>query len=262
MERKLGGFRPEPLDPKHWTFSDKLKPRLCALREDDVDLRPFSSPRHDQQWTNSCVANAVIKALEIKRIMKFGHAAHVDLSRLAVYFLARELMFPQETSQDAGTYVSLACDVLRRWGVCTEEAWPFDLNKVFSPPPWGAMRQAHVNRIAAFYRLDSGVSRARLVEDVIRCLRAGNPVVYGTAIGQNWFDYKPDQVLTTPKDMKDMVGRHATVLVGFANGRFIGENSWGPNWGSNGFYWMDPGYITWKESCDFWTITAPWQEVK
>ena len=141
---KCKGFRPEPIKPEHWRF-ENLKPRLflnptVTETSGNVDLRPFSSPRHNQLDTGSCVANGVIKALEIKRIIKYGMSAHVDLSRLAVYYLARELMDPQETDKDEGTYVSLACDVLRRWGVCPETEWPFDVTKVLTSPSWLSMR--------------------------------------------------------------------------------------------------------------------------
>ena len=66
----------------------------------------------------------------------------------------------------------------------------------------------------------------------MKCLQAGNPVVYGTIVGQNWFDYTKGQVLTIPEDNQ---GGHCTCLVGYVNGKFIGENSWGKSWGEQGY---------------------------
>jgi len=255
-EFNLNGYHPEPLNAKHWIFEDKLQDRM-ASGSGDIDLREFSSPAQNQRRTGSCVAHAVVKALELKRIQKYGKDAHVDLSILAVYYLARELMFPQRTKFDKGTHISLACDVLRRWGVCPETDWPFDPTKITVTPPWLAMRKAYQHKIAAFYYLrETGNSR---VENIIQCLNAGNPVVFGTAVGQQWFDYRKGTVLTKPDETK---GRHATCLVGYTNGKFIGENSWGSFWGDNGFYLIDENYIKWDESRDFWTITAPWEDVK
>lgn len=253
------GWRPEPDSDKHWVYEDRLLPHLRtkAPAAGDVDMRPFTSPRHHQKTTNSCVANAVCKAFEIKRIMKYGHGAHVDLSRLAVYYLARELMFPQETHVDEGTYVSYGFDVLRRFGVCPEAEWPFDLAKVTTPPSWMAMRKAYVNKIQAFYKITStGNDR---VDEVLRCLRSGHPVVFGTQIGSNWTNPKKDDVLMTPSDDQ---GRHATVLVGFAGNTFIGENSWGEHWGDQGFYYMAPEVIAHNDSRDFWVATASWESFK
>ncbi len=253
----VDGFIPEPDNPKHWSFEEKLKPLMAAGPQEDSDLRPFTSPRHNQKNSGSCVAQSVIKALEIKRIMEHGHDAHVDLSVLSVYYLARELMNPPRTNQDKGTHISLGCDVLRRFGVCTDADWPFDLRRKNMPPSWGAMRKAFTHKIKAFYRITS-TGQARC-DEVIRCLQNGNPVIYGTAVGDQWFQYRKasDKLLVcSPEDTK---GRHATTLVGFKDGLFIGENSWGTRWGDDGFYYMDPSVIASGRSTDFWTIECGWE---
>jgi C1A family cysteine protease len=255
-EFNVNGFIPEPDSDKHWSYEDKLKSRMVAQTGGDVDLRPFSSPRHNQRSTSSCVANAVVKALEIKRIMQGGgHDTHTDLSRMAVYYLARELMFPPKTHVDGGTYISHACDVLRRFGVCTEADWPWDFDKINEAPSWAAMRKAYVRKIESFYKIRS-VKDDRVAE-VVRCLQAGNPVVFGTTVGRNWSRYKKGQVLECPVST---TGRHATVLVGWRDGKFIGENSWGSSWGDDGFYLMDPKVIACNQAQDFWVIQGGWED--
>ena len=88
---KIGGYRPEDVKPQHWT-NDKIKGRMTAKLGLDsfdlgsVDLRQYTSPRHNQYNLGSCVAQSVVKALEIKRIKEHGHAKHVDLSVLALYY--------------------------------------------------------------------------------------------------------------------------------------------------------------------------------
>lgn len=254
-EFNLNGFIPEPDDPKHWGFEEKLQPRLVTRTTGDVDLREFSSPRHNQRSTSSCVANAVVKALEIKRIMHLGKEAHVDLSRMAVYYLARELMWPPKTHVDDGTYIGNACDVLRRFGVCAETDWPWDVGKINEPPTWSAMRKAYVRKIQAFYKIRS--TKEKRVEAVIEALQAGNPVVFGTNVGPNWTGYSKGVVLECPSVV---TGRHATVLLGWKDGNFIGENSWGSSWGDNGFYLMSPKVIACSQASDFWVIQAGWED--
>ena len=251
------GFRSDPPSSKYWSFEELLESKLKSETSGDVDLRQFTSPRHDQRSTSSCVGQSVVKALEIKRIMKLGRSAHVDLSILAVYFLARELMSPSEVGTDSGTYISLACDVLRRFGVCPEKDWPFDMTRICISPSWKAMRKAYLHKISSFYRINS-IGQDR-VEKVVKALQSNNPVVYGTSVGQNWFSYRKDQVLSQPKAI---LGRHATVLLGYENGKFIGENSWGTKWGGEGFYYMDPAVISSSESRDFWVIQEGFEEYK
>jgi C1A family cysteine protease len=219
----------------------------------DADLRPFSGPRHDQRWSNSCVANACIKALEIKRIQKHGLAAHVDLSRLAVYYLARELMSPPETHNDEGTYVSHAFNVLRRFGVPPEANWPFDLDKVNTPPSFMSLRVAYLHKIESYFKIRS--TGAARVTEVINCLRAGNPVVFGTNVGDNWYQHyksKGPLVPLKPVPREDRVGLHAVVIVGYVDGMFLIENSWGVTWGDDGYGLVSPELIASPTSKDFW----------
>lgn len=268
---KLAGWRPEtPGDEaSRWTLARvraQLRDATRDLRVEEQalvgmasDLRPYSSPRHDQRDTNSCVANALCKALEIKRIHKYGHGSHVDLSRLAVYYLARELMDPSEVGEDDGTIISLGAEVLRRFGVCTEADWPFEEGLLFLPVAWRAMRHAYVHKIKSWYRVDTtGDDR---VADVIVNLAADNPVVFGTVVGDNWIDYKAGEVLTSPASVR---GRHATVLVGWQpdlhGGVFIGENSWGPAWGEDGFYMISPEVVASHESAEYTVIAGGWEE--
>lgn len=282
---RFNGFRPEPDDEhKHPDFA-VIRNRMSAWAPPgDSDLRPFSSPRHQQSHSGTCAPNAVVKGLELKRIQKYtlenvqrlgweraleyGHSKHVDLSRLALYYLARELMDPPETDKDEGTYISLCADVLRRFGVCREAPdpskpgdnayWPFDLSKIFVSPSWLAMRQAYVHKIDAWHKIYSrGADR---VDDVIQSLAAGSPVVYGTIIGENWLLY--DGTPLGPKSGRTL-GGHATLLVGWdsAGGYFWGENSWGRSWGpDDGFYKIRPEVIQSSDSSDFVVITGGWEE--
>jgi hypothetical protein len=261
-----GGFRPESdPDQKHWSF-DLLKPLLSAYSTTASDLRKFASPRHNQEHSGSCVAQATIKALELKRIQKYGQSQHVDLSRLAVYYLSREMMDPPETDQDKGTHISLAADVLRRFGVCRENQdpnkpddksfWPFDLNLLFTSPGWLQMRQAYIHKISSWYKIYSvGDDR---VNDVILALASGNPIVYGTQIDTNWQTYNGTP-LGNPTGT--ILGGHATVLEGWdpVGGFFWGENSWG-NWGpDDGFYKLLPEVIASTNSSDFIVMMGNWE---
>ena len=258
-EFNINGFRPEPDNPKHWGFEDRLRSRLVATTAGDVDLRPFTSPRHNQGHTGSCVAQATCKAFEIKRIMEKGHEAHIDLSRLAIYWFARNLMLPKETNKDEGTYISHAFDAMRRFGVPPESAHPWDIISIFDAPSWDAMRKAYLCKLDAFYKIRStGMKR---VEMVIEALRAGNPVVFGTYTDSSWHRYKKGSVLM-PVSKEESTGRHATVLVGYKNGIFIGENSWGTNWGDDGFYLMDEFTIAAEGTRDLWVPQTGYETYK
>ena len=120
MPYKLGGYRPDPPDDRHWGFETRLRAHLPTAAG-SVDLRPYASPRHNQGQTGSCVAQSVVKALENLERQKIcqdqglrpeqvGPQQHQDLSVLALYYLCRERMEPPEMAQDSGTFQWLACD--------------------------------------------------------------------------------------------------------------------------------------------------------
>jgi C1A family cysteine protease len=270
MQYKLGGYRPDPPDDRYWGFETKLKAHLPA-GAGSVDLRPYASPRHNQGETGSCVAQSVTKALENLERQKIcrdlglrpeqlGPQHHQDLSVLALYYLCRERMEPSQIAEDEGTFIWLACDCLRRFGVCTEQAWPFDEAQLFISPSVLAMREAYLHKISAYYRIEqTGQER---VQSVIDALHARHPVVFGTLVGNAWAYYVAGQVLQLPASGAER-GGHATHLVGWdeQRGLFIGENSWGTAWGDEGFYWMAPEVIADPRSDDFWVITGSWEDV-
>ena len=261
----LDGFLPDPVVPgRGETFASGLYKKISSVNTPDfADMRKYSHERHDQRLTGSCVAQAVIKALEIKRAM--AGKKHLDASVLALYYQCRQLMNPPKTTEDSGTYVRLAIHCLKKFGPMPEKLWPFEPDKYLHIEPpnlWEAMQSGYVNRLCAGYKIESyNVAR---VDDVIDALTAGCPVVYGTTVDDQWSQYHGAgaSILYAVRSGESR-GRHATCLVGWTGSQFIGENSWGPRWGRNGFYFMDPDVIADNDSQDFWAITEgyePWED--
>ena len=249
---KLGGWKPDPSGVPYKKFS-KSKFSFKGSTSRDVDLREYTSPRHNQGQTGTCVGQSVVKALEIKRIYERGRSAHVDLSVLDVYWGARDLMNPKMTNVDDGTFISLACDVLRRYGVCREKMHSFSKKKLFIPPPMLATREAKLNRIHSHFKLYSKGND--LIDDIILNLQAGNPVVFGTKVGDNWQHYEGGNKVIGINEAGDG-GGHAMCIVGYVNGKFIVENSWGTRWGNDGFALVDPAVFTHKYTRDIWVIVT------
>jgi C1A family cysteine protease len=244
---------PEELAEKHWSFEDRMKSALTSPPSMASDLRGYASPRHNQYNSSSCAAQSVIKIQELLRIKRYGKAAHVDLSRLANYFLARELMSPPETNKDGGSYITGNAEVSRRFGVCSEDLWPFDLRLILKSPPWSVMRSAYKNKIAGWTQIKS--SGSNRVNDVILSLVNGIPVAYGTDVGLNWRAYTSNsEPLGLPAEK---LGRHATVIEGWDPQKevFLCENSWGNSWGQDGFYELRPEVVEASTSGSFVCIT-------
>lgn len=257
MNVKLGGWVPDPKkETEYLGFEEELGSFLTAVSQDLSDLRPYTSQRHNQKQTGSCVGQSCIKALEVLRIKKYGRGAHVDLSVMALYYLARELMSPQRHNIDKGTHISLAADVLRKHGAVTDKAWPWRPDKINHNIPILAMRTARLHKINAHYRIKSRGNER--VEQVIKALAAGHPVVFGTRTHAQWSGYDGKKPIT-PLGDREKRGGHATVLLGYDGRNFIGENSWGTRWGDNGFYTMETDVIK-DDAHDLWVFVGGWEE--
>jgi hypothetical protein len=61
-----------------------------------------------------------------------------------------------------------------------------------------------------------------------------------------------------PLNGRDNEGGHATVLLGYVAGLFVGENSWGRGWGDDGFYRMHPDVIA-DDAHDVWALAGGWE---
>jgi C1A family cysteine protease len=87
------------------------------------------------------------------------------------------------------------------------------------------------------------------------------PVVFGFSV---YDSFMSDQVARTgiynePKIGETYQGGHAVVIVGYDNilRRFKVRNSWGLNWGQQGYVWMPYSFVGNPIFCnDFWTIKS------
>lgn len=234
-----------------------MRSKMLAKASNDVfirpsDLRKFSpSTRHDQGDTNSCTANAGTRALEIKRIQKYGMAKHIPLSRAWLYFACREAMVPPEMDRDEGTSAALVAEMLKRKGIPTEvpvpgrsprEAWGWKASSEYlcTEPSWMAARAAYVHKIETWSRIRSAGQNK--FEDLVLNLAVDNPVTVAMPVDASWNAPGATTVLRTPKFVS---GWHAVLIVGWNpdRGVFIIENSWGDNWCDRGFGYLDAEYV-------------------
>lgn len=210
------------------------------------DLSVFCTPSN-QYDLSSCVGNAVADAVEILDAVQ-GKPV-VQLSRLFVYAMARILH--QKLHEDKGTYISTAFEVLSRFGICSEEVWPYDTSKVFVVPSLKAERDARAHKISAYYKITSkGKDR---IPQILRALENKCPVVFGTLVATDLGSHVGEDVVRIPSS-SNIGGGHAMVVVGYSPEKraFLVKNSWGTGFGKDGFAFFDEEYLCWDETWDMW----------
>lgn len=214
-----------------------------------VDLRPHCPPVYEQKHLNSCSANAIAAALwfdERRRAPRSGSP-----SRLFIYFNERA----REGSIATNAPVSLRDGYrsVSRQGVCSERAWPYDVERFRRKPPTRCYESAERRRALWYGRLQP------TLRDMKACLAEGYPFTAGFSVYRSFEsrEVKRTGLVPMPARHEKLLGGHAMLVVGYSDGdrHFIVRNSWGSAWGDRGYCYIPYGYVLAPQHAwDFWTV--------
>lgn len=229
MARKYG-WRPDVPDPRDRRFNHARK--MLAATPDLVDLRPKMPPVYDQGELGSCTANAGGAAFQFD-LIKQG-LPNWTPSRLALYY--GERVIEGNVKEDAGAQIRDCVKVLATTGVAPESLWPYDISKFAKKPPVKYFKTATKNQALRYARVEQ-------TQDALeQVLAQGYPIIFGFAVFES---FESPQVAKTgmmpvPKKGEKDLGGHAVLCVGYDRKRklFIVRNSWGPDWGKGGYFFM------------------------
>jgi C1A family cysteine protease len=214
-----------------------------------ADLRLKCPPVVDQGDLGSCTANALACALLFAG-MRQGEAP-VELSRLFIYY--NERVMEDSVNEDSGAQIRDGIKSVVDQGACLELAWPYNVERFRDKPDDVAYFDAKQRRAVQYLR----VLQHDL--DIEACLAAGFPVVFGFTVYESFEDPEVARtgIVPMPKRSEQPIGGHAVTLVGYdkAARTFLVRNSWGPEWGQDGYFTMPYAYVLSQDLADdFWTI--------
>jgi len=254
------------IDPKNRKF------RICNLRKDTEDLRDFQfktlikdkittkkfleslpsqidhsgfmSSVKDQKNLGSCAgfsAAAMKEGQENKEHrleVEAGKKDHrdnkyYDLSESWIYWMAKRVdAWPNEE----GTSIRAVMQVLHKIGVPCEKAWPYD-DVVYGEPKKWAKLVARWSLIDSYYRLNN--------LNEIKGALVNGPVLIGVGVFEEMLSVGADGVVPYPSDPWYSYGGHALCCVGYSDKtkRIKIKNSWGKNWGVNGYGFLSYDYV-------------------
>ena len=200
-----------------------------------VDLRKHMTRVEDQGELGSCTANATAGAYEYLINMNQG-VSDYNVSRLFLYYNARAI--DNNTSRDDGTFNSSILQSLNEKGVCSEETWPYVVNKFAQKPSSESYTEALDNRISKyeFVPLDLNTWKSVLAE--------GYPIIFAAVIYDSFYNPRKG-FISMPKSNETDGGGHAMCCVGYSDPDqcFIVRNSWGHQWGDGGYCYIPYEYM-------------------
>jgi len=236
------GWKPDLPDyrDKRYKFIAPVElPRL-------VDMRNQCSPVENQGNLGSCTANALVgnlEFLEIKEGVDFS-----DLSRLFVYYNERTL--EGHPNEDSGAQLRDGIKVLNKQGVCKEYSWPYDISQFAVKPTTDCYQEALSRVITSYERLNT-------IQEMKDCLASGYPFVFGFTVFESFESniVARTGIVSMPNSDESPIGGHAVLAVGYDDDAqmFIVRNSWGANWGQQGYFKMPYDYVK-QLADDFWVI--------
>ncbi len=211
-----------------------------------VDLREWDTIVESQDSLGSCSSNALTNSYEMMVKQEYSEY-FVHLSRLFIYYNTRSEY--GNILEDNGMYLRDGLKSLLKFGVCSEELWPYDLEKFDDRPTDECYEDAKKRKIVKYQKL---VSTYYITE----VLNHNKPVVFGMEIYDSFMDLN-ERISTVnfPSRKEKNLGGHAMCMVGYDLDKrlFLAKNSFGPNWGDNGYCWIPFDYIK-QEGYDIWTF--------
>ena len=242
------GWTPDLPDHRDLVYQAPLA-RLGPLPK-KADLRGECPPVYNQGSLGSCTANAIAAALGFDQMKQQARGVFAP-SRLFIYY--NERVIEQSVDEDAGAMIRDGIKSVAKQGAPHETLWPYVIKQFRRKPSKAAYKDARKHPAVLYQRVRQDIRQMR------GCLAAGFPFVFGFTV---YTSFESERVATTghvplPARKEKEIGGHAVMAVGYDNPRkrFIVRNSWGADWGLDGYFTMPYDYLLDENlSDDFWTI--------
>jgi C1A family cysteine protease len=244
---------------------------------ESVDLRAWCSPIENQRSLGSCTACAGVGLVEYSERKAFGR--HLNASKRFLYKATRKL---GHFEGDSGAFLRTTIGAMALFGVPPEEYWPYTTaeKEWDREPPAFCYAFAQNYQALTYYRLDPpGTARPALLDQIKAHLASQLPSMFGFTCYDTLFDPSVDATgkIPFPGGGEAIVGGHAVDAVGYddklkipnpaggptTTGAFLIRNSWGKEWGQDGYGWIPYRYVLDGLAEDFWVLlTNEWVDTK
>jgi C1A family cysteine protease len=197
---------------------------------------PNISPILDQGNLGSCVANSasLIISTQTKKV--------TNLSRILLYAICR-ICDNTSLNQDDGTYIRTCCEVLRKYGVCQESIYPYNINLFSTLPSLNALKNLNLLKNFMYYSVNQDINSFKHT-----LVTFNKPIIFGIMI---YSSFMSSQVASTgivpmPNKTKEtLLGGHCVTMIGYDDNKlcFVCANSWGTYWGNKGLFYLPYNYV-------------------
>lgn len=172
-------------------------------------------------------------------------------SRLFGYWFTRVGIEGNPPSEDSGCNVRDVFRAYRRWGLCLESTWGYDISKFADQPHAAAQAEALNHQALKFYACMTMYAIKKSIVD-------GWPVIFGF----DCFDSLDSAetaatgIIRMPQPGEGSIGGHCMMMDSYDDRMrmFSGQNSWGESWGDKGRFHLPYEYWTQGYASDAHTL--------
>lgn len=247
IQRKYG-WKKDKKDLRDFTFN--AAEHATEQLPTELSLEDKFDSVYDQSSLGSCSANAIGGVFQFD--LRKQNLKDFMPSRLFIYY--NERMIEGTVSEDSGAMIRDGIKSINSQGVCNETIWPYDISKFAVQPTFECYQDAEKNKSVLYQRVNQDLN------DLKTTLNAGFPIVFGFLV---FASFESEEVARTgivqmPVRGEQFMGGHAVVLAGYSDEKkaFLVRNSWGINWGLNGYFYLPYDYVTDQTlASDFWVVT-------
>jgi len=218
------------------------------------DLSKWCSSVKDQGHVGSCTAFSFIGLMEYN-YNKYASAPSGEqdiFSEKFLYYITRVKVENQAPTQDDGAYIRDVLKASKIFGVCKEISCPYYTNgkiEYYAPPSDNMYDEAQKFQILQYARVDERnmLATCKVLIDNER------PFVGGFLCYENLHENVRGQI---PLPKGRICGGHAVLFVGYDDNKKLlkFKNSWGVNWGDNGYGYLPYHFMERGLVQDVWTV--------
>ena len=210
-----------------------------------IDLRKKIGVMYDQGQLGSCTANSLCSSFIL-------NDPTYNPSRLFLYYNTR--MLDNNIPNDDGSTLTQGINALIRYGVCSESNCPYIISKFAIKPLTVAYTEGLKHQVISASRV------LQTLDSLKGCLISGKPFVVGIHVYNSFMSNTVARTGNVPIpniNTEELLGGHAIICIGYNDTKkvWIMKNSWGPNWGDKGYFYLPYSYLTNTSlSGDVWKI--------
>lgn len=211
------------------------------------DLSAKMPTVQNQLNQSSCVAFASMYVKSYHEYVEKGLTQYTESDIMSPSFIynqtnAYKIRNNGVGCQNSGSFFDDVLNFLKNNGVCSISDMSYNENDCSTLPNQNTINKAKLNKITSFRRVNMSNN-----SDVKTLIYTGSPILIGVETDNNFHNAS---LLTNGKyiwkgNNSKKTGLHALVIVGYDDNiqAFKIINSWGNNWGNNGYAWIAYDYI-------------------